>query len=266
MPQSDFAVVFSKEKTLIDLEYRLNQTEVGIEWFKKIKHLRNVEFDPVHSKQEDNSDLDQAYENFCEAAKVEYTPIQSYDQENLNRLHRLYEDYHDKLSTNHHANALYKFHSAIHQREKSNPETCVVGWGVKEGPLTTQKNCNRFYEKKLLRNHIYLPWSELGKKPYHYWLDNEDHSVQRFLDLCKPHMTLRAKFKIMMYDAETPVFPTQFHNWFVEFKEKFLEKYGLENWTEIDEWCSPLLAIPTHTTNIATIYKDGYRPTSIRVT
>jgi hypothetical protein len=97
---------------------------------------------------------------------------------------------------------LYKFHHSIHHNEgiKASKDELVVGWGVYEGPLTEQFNCYSYYAHQIEQNNIYLPWSELGKKPFAYYTDKEPNNQKRVNELCKPHTTFRAKFFISFKD------------------------------------------------------------------
>ena len=83
-----------------------------------------------------------------------------------------------------------------------------VGWGVKEGMLTEMFHCNSHYENKIIANNIYLPWTELGKKPLQYWKNKEPDNQSRFNELAKPHITLRPKFMIALKDIK----PVKFEN------------------------------------------------------
>jgi hypothetical protein len=228
------------------VDYRLNDTLIAKKWFGKIKHLRNVAVDKTISDLDDVSDLAGLYKQFCEFAGIGHFPFETVDQELCNRLHEIYEKEHDRISRMADNAILYKFHQAIHNSEdkKSNkPKKYItVGWGVKEGPLTHRFNCGDFNEPSIVRNNLYLEWSELGKTPLRYWRDKEPNDQNRFNELARPHITFRAKFAIALQDSQPSELDPAFIEWFDQYKQNWLEHHGVQKWDKIDEYCSPLLA------------------------
>ena len=144
---------------------------------------------------------------------------------------------------------LYKFHQSNTFRQNedigSNKSTkkIVVGWGVKEGPLTHRFNCGNFNEQSIVRNNLYLEWSELGKKPMGYWHDKEPNEQARINALARPHITFRAKFAIALQDSQPSKLDPAFVKWFDQYKQNWLQHHGVQKWDEIDEYCSPLPSI-----------------------
>ena len=236
-----------KEKNVLDIDYRLHDTVLARKWFTKLKHLRNIPVDPIESCTEDVSNLHEIYTQFCKFAEIDCLPISTIvNQKECNLLHKVFEENHERLSRRKNNKILYKFHHAIHSSEKKKHHATKtkidIGWGIKEGPLTEVMQCQPFYEEKLQKNNLYLPWSELGKTPYIYWINNEPTEQKRFNMLCKPHITFRAKFFIALHDIEGMTFPNQFNQYFNQFKQQWLKHYGIDDWTERDEWSAPLLA------------------------
>ena len=248
MPMSDkFKIFFTLEDNKKhDVDYRLNDTLLAKKWFEKIKHLRHINIDNTISNLDDVSDLAGLYKQFCDFAGIEHFPFETIDQELCNRLHHIYEKEHDRISRMRDNSILYKFHQAIHFNEDigSNKSTkkIVVGWGVKEGPLTHRFNCGDFNEQSIVRNNLYLEWSELGKKPMGYWHDKEPNEQARINALARPHITFRAKFAIALQDSQPSKLDPAFVKWFDQYKQNWLEHHGVQKWDEIDEYCSPLLA------------------------
>ena len=241
-----FKISFQDQnKQTLDVDYTLNDTTLAVKWFRKIKHLSKIQIDPVESGLENLSDLNKIYSQFCKFADLEYTPLEEKPTQKVyNTLHQLFEETHDRLSVVKDNSVLYKFHHAIHKAERGNrPRRQIdVGWGVKEGPLTQIMNCQPFYEDNIKKNNLYLPWSELGKTPLTYWENKEPKDQTRFNTLCKPHYTFRAKFFIALDDKKCMTFSNQFNQYFNQFKQQWLKHYGIDDWSERDEWCAPLLA------------------------
>ena len=90
-----FKIIFNND---IEIDYRVHNTELAEKWFAKIKHLKRVPFDTIESGTEDVSDLRGIYKEFCNFAGIEYEPFDNINQKICNKLHKLYEDQHEKLS------------------------------------------------------------------------------------------------------------------------------------------------------------------------
>jgi len=246
--------LINKNNQPFDVDYTLNDTVLAEKWFHKIKHLHKVPIDPVESDQVDLSDLKDICEQFCAYAGMDIPGIDfdEITQKDLNALHKIYEDSHDRLSRLKDNSILYKFHQAIHKRE--NPADLKgiipVCWGTNEGPLTQIMDCQPFYEKEIKKNNIYLPWAELGKTPHRYWHDEEPNDQDRFNALAKPHITFRAKFFIATKDTKPMSFDTKFVEWFSTYKQGWLQHHKITQWENIHEDSAPLLAYTDCTDNL----------------
>jgi len=251
---NNFKIVFTfgNNKTQ-EVNYSLNNTLLAQKWFQKIKHLHNVPVDKTISNLDDVSDLHGLYKQFCDFAKIKQIPFEIINQNLCNKLHQIYEEEHDRLSRIPNNSILYKFHQAIHCNEdggKNIPRRYVIGWGTKEGPLTHRFNCGDFNEQSIIRNNLYLDWSELGKTPLGYWYDHEPNDQARFNTLAKPHITFRAKFSIALRDRKPRALDPAFIKWFAQYKQSWLAHHGVKKWDEIDEYCSPLLATTDYKGNL----------------
>ena len=246
MENKKFKVILTdKSNNIIDIDYKLHDTLLSVKWFTKIKHLHKIQIDAVISELEDVSNLELIYEEFCKFARLPKIPLpQKIDQPTCNFLHQIYEENHDRFAGKKNSEIMYRFHHAIHNAERGHKSKTklYVGWGVKEGPLTQIMNCHPFYEQSIIQNNIYLPWAELGKTPYRYWEDVEPNDVGRFNALSIPHRKFRAMFFIALNDRNCLPFPNQFNQYFNQFKQNWLSHWGIDDWTERDEWCAPLLA------------------------
>ena len=245
-----FKIIFkNQDNQVVDLDYYLHDSIIAEKWFSKIKHLRFLKIDENESEISNFSNLQKIYKDFCQFAKIQPMPFDTIDQKLLNNLHEIFEKSHDRLSKLKDNSILYQFHHAIHYHEsKSNKQKTKisVGWGTKEGLLTENFRCNEHYESYIQKNNVYLPWSELGKKPLDYWQNNEPANQIRFNELAKPHITLRAKFFISTEDTVPLDLDNNFIKWFETFKNNWLQQYNLTKWDKIDEHSAPLLAIADH--------------------
>jgi hypothetical protein len=241
-----FTIVLKNGRETLEVDYTLHDTLLAQKWFSKLKHLRKVPFDKVESELTDVADLDSIYKQFCEVAGIKHEAFKDLDQEVFNRLHKMVEDHHERLSKTQESGILYKLHHSIHfneERGKKNTKSNInVSWGVNEGPLTHQFNCGDYYERHMIKNNLYLPWAELGKTPMTYWRNSEPNNQIRFNSLAKPHTTFRAKFCIAADDCVPNKLDVRFVEWFERYKQGWLQHHGLKKWDEVDEFSAPLLA------------------------
>ena len=239
-------ILTDKNNQLVDIDYTINNTLLAEKWFRKIKHLQNIPIDPIESATENVSDLSDIYKQFCEYADLDALTldVDNITQNELNALHSMYEDNHDRLSRLKNNSILYKFHHAIHKKEGSASarNTIQVGWGINEGPLAENLDCNQYCEPTIKKNFIYATESELGKTPSQYWKNGEPADQTRFNQLCRPHITLRARFHISLIDVEPVGFEKEFVDWFSKYSGPWLAKYELASWRPVDEQSAPLLA------------------------
>ena len=240
-------ILFSNSTNVIECNYTLHESVIASNWFKKIKHLKDVAIDPVESYMVDLSDIKSLYDKFCDYAQItKDIEISVINQEVLNALHRVYETHHSTLVDYPNNDILYKFHKSIHYHEIGGvPNKIVVGWGHKEGPVSYNFLCNPYYADNIKKNNLYLSWIELGKRPSDYYFDGEPHTQDRINELCKPHITFGANFFVPHADKNA-VLSNEFTEWFAPYKKSWCEKYGLKDWTAKDEYSAPLLAVADH--------------------
>lgn len=246
MTKNSFKIILQKEHETVDVEYILHDTLLARKWFHKIKHIRHVPVDPVNSGLEDLSNLPAILSEFCDFAGIPNVDVDITDQKDLNTLHEIYEQNHDRLSVLKDNAILYKFHLAIHHQEdlgKTKPKNKIkIAWGTKEGPLIEAFPCYKYYAPSVKKNQLYLTEPELGKTPFQYFENGEPSSQSRINTLCKSHSNLRATCHISLKDIVPQEFNEGFTTWFKQFKEPWLAQNGLQDWTPVDEYCAPLLA------------------------
>lgn len=255
--KNKFKIILRNSKTQLDVDYILHDSTLAVKWFQKIKHLSKIPHDPIESETVDVSDLVGIYKEFCQFAELEPIEIGDIDQQVLNTLHKIYEGHHGKLSKKRGNDILYKFHHSIHHNEdkpNSKKNSIMVGWGTKEGPLTQQFLCHQFYADSIERNQIYLPWAELGKKPFVYWKNKEPNDQQRFNQLSKPHLTFRPKFFIALHDSTPQAFDTDFVKWFSKYKKQWCDAHGINDYEEKHQYSAPVLAHTDYSDSL-----DGFK-------
>ena len=250
---------FSNGEKKQSLCYKLVSNPASERWIKKIKHLSKIKHSAIETTGASFSQhIQHIHREFCEFAGIEYNSIDHTQQQSLNLLHELYVSNHDRLSMLKNNDILYQFHNAIHELEKKNTDVrFYIGWGTSEGPLGEQFNCNEFYAETFVKNNLYLPWTELGKTPLDYYNNHELGELDRFCELSKPHVTLRAKFMIALRDFDPPALSPEFEQWFSQFKTQWLEHYNITDWRPRDEYLGVLLAEPQdRTVDIEQVLKE----------
>jgi hypothetical protein len=243
-------LTFDNQVSRQSLFYRIVANPVSERWARKIKHLSSIAHSPLETTGRSTAgDVQSTHREFCHFAGIDYEDTDYDDQPSLNRLHEQYVHNHDRLSLLANNDILYKFHNAIHDMEKkSQGNRFYVGWGVKEGPLGEKFNCNEHYAETLVKNNLYLPWTELGKTPLDYFNNSEPNDLASLCALAKPHITLRAKFMIARRDFAPPPLPQEFHEWFLQYRATWLAHHGITDWRPRDEYVGVLLAEPQDTT------------------
>lgn len=237
---------FSNGEKKQSVSYNLVSNSISERWIKKIKHLSKIKHSTIETTGLSFAqNIEHIHREFCHFAGIEYNSIDYNNQQSLNLLHELYVTNHSRLSKLKNNDILYKFHSSIHELEKQGiGKRFYIGWGTSEGPLEEQFNCNEYYAETFVKNNLYLPWTELGKTPLDYYNNNEPAEFDRFCELSKPHVTLRAKFMIALKNFNPPALSQEFEQWFSQFKTPWLEHYNIKDWRACDEYLGVLLAEP----------------------
>jgi hypothetical protein len=226
------------------ITYTLADNIIANKWIKKIKHLQKIKPSETETSGYHKGTLENLHKEYCQFAGIEYFDMDYSQQSSLNVLHETYEQNHERLSRQENNEIIYRFHQAIHAQETQYEKTLYhyVGWGTMEGPLTEIFNCNEHYADAMLKNNIYLPWSELGKTPLHYFEDKEPSHIERIFELVKPHVTLRTKFVICKGDKTVKKLSKEFKDWFQPYKNPWLNYYSITDWQARDEQSGVLLA------------------------
>jgi hypothetical protein len=225
-----------------DLIFSLIESPIASRWFKKLRHVHRLPISETDSQlllrpDKNKYDIKTIHKEFCQLADINFNLLDYEDQINLNLLHQLYEQHHDRLVENN-ADCLYRFHQAIHNiefvRRIDKFNSLSFGWGEKEGPLMERMNMHKHYSNILRNGNLYIKWSELGKLPSQYFFDGETNDQSRFNILSKPNRTLRAKFSLQL-SLKSFRFTEEFNIWFKNYKEGWLLHHGINDWRPIDE-------------------------------
>lgn len=80
---------------------------------------------------------------------------------------------------------------------------------------------------------VFCQWSELGKVPYHYWLDQEPNNINRINELAKPWINLRPTLHIALEDMDFVVTTKldQFNKWWKLYEKDWCQHWNLDQWS-----------------------------------
>jgi hypothetical protein len=154
-------------------------------------------------------------------------------QEYLNKLHTLYENSCNDITK------WLRFHEAIHAAELVNNNTTEqrinINYREQGGPVEKLYKPEHYNlaVTKVQAGDIIVGFSELGKEPFYYWLNQEPQNVERFCQLSKPWIKLRPK--CYMYLADQDLLPdadtlAKFNQWFAQYKPQWLAHWGIDHW------------------------------------
>lgn len=234
------------------VNYNLADNEIAQQWFEKIKKLQN---DGISLDSEFTSSIygtSKSYEYYKQqldnvvdwvnnTTDYRLTKKDHYDQQDLCAMHDVYvEMARDPACDTH--NETYCLNKYIHLCEHTLDGPCslpysAIAWGTNDG-LTMQDfdiDPYKFYTLDIVPGNIYLYWAEVGKKPFEYWYNNDPDNAEHFLSLTRPHVSWSSHCKIALTPAGSKL-PAEFVKWFEPYKQPFLDKWHLDDWTVLHEF------------------------------
>jgi hypothetical protein len=221
------------------IEIKLINSPVTTALEKIFKHLQHV---PLNFKKWDNpfyvesvafSDLVSELVTTGDALgiQVDASECIALNQLYYNQLHKIYE-------TNYNGDPRWlDFHEHIHLCElhyRQDPlRSVLIDYRERAGPLT--KSFDNSYLSNIVTDivpgMVYIQWTELGKRPYNYWIDNEPNNLDRLCQLSKPWTHLRPKLciatqHINLLDDIDP----GFFAWWNQYESAWCKHWQLDNW------------------------------------
>ncbi len=135
---------------------------------------------------------------------------------------------------------IYQLNKLIHLCEATladpgRPFCFDVSWGMNDGVTREdfQQDPYEFYTLNIRRGSLYLYWTEIGKRPREYWRDGDPRDLENFLRTVTPHRSWSSFFKINLGGCYR--IPTEFWQWFESYRKPFLDKWNLDDWTDLHE-------------------------------
>jgi len=153
------------------------------------------------------------------------------DQYYYNQLHKIYEH-----GYNGHPGWL-DFHEHIHLCEfyyrNNNVKSVAIDYRERAGPITGG------FDSAYLANMttdirpgtVYIEWAELGKTPYHYWLDNEPSDLAQMCQLSKPWLRFRPKLLVSTQHVDLLAdVDSNFCQWWKNYEHDWCKHWNIEKW------------------------------------
>lgn len=238
-------------------QYQIIDNHIGKIWQWQIEMLQQVPYSEIESKWPHKKHY--SWNQLVELVK-KVTKTLDYNldfelentQDCSNKLHKVYEEIHathvtpGKIKNQETLNLIYSFHHAVHDTEKTfNPiDYWKIDWGYKAGLCTKEISLHDYYEYPVPQNHITSQWSELGKTPVSYYIDNEPNNQQRINELVKPHLHLRPTFCINSNTKTGDEFPQGFNEWWTSYAKIWYLKHNISDWEIRHDYGCVILATP----------------------
>lgn len=230
-------LIFSENQT-IDLS--IDNTPLGRTYQQIYKNLSRV---PIPWRHWDNPfyqdtltypELVENLVKYGQQMLVDVDPLRCLDRDQLyfNQLHKIYEK-------NYRGDPGWlDFHEHIHMCEthsKKYKKVLCIDYREKAGLL--EKNMDPDWldstRTALQAGDVYVRWSELGKTPYSYWMNNEPDDISRMCELVKPWLKLRPKIYIALEDTNLleNIERGKFESWWKKYHTDWVTHWGISRWT-----------------------------------
>jgi hypothetical protein len=231
------------DKSNFDITINSNPvSEYIIKSFRHLQHLP-IPFHIYDYPKYYSSNKDLMYSNLISSADklgVEIDVLKLTNQDYLNYLHKVYETGYNKGT-----NIWLEFHEMIHlieslnNKNKHSTDQIIINFRDSAGPLekSFDKEYLAYSAQTITKGTCFCQWSELGKVPIQYWMDNEPDNIQRLCQLAKPWTILRPSFIIALEDIDFRLSPEKqqgFNEWFAKHKQVWMQHWKLDSWSEAE--------------------------------
>jgi len=229
----------------IEIDLNLIDSPIANLYNKACKHLQHIQIpfvkwdSPYYRTRLSLLDCVNQLEFYGNQLGIEVNQHECLNQSRdyLNHLHKIYEKQYDGNAT-----WLY-FHEHIHICEDYNSPmawSVAIDYREKAGPLVKKITLSDLTNLKIRvkKGDAYIAWSELGKTPYQYWINQEPNDISRICELSKPWIFFRPKLSIALDDIDflhvfeiTKIKIEEFNQWWACWQVDWCEHWGLSDWT-----------------------------------
>ncbi len=228
-------IVFDNQDSI---EIKLYDTPVKDEIHRLYKHLSKVPLpfrswdNPFYKNNYKLADIVTSLVNIGKLLNIDVDSQKCLqgDQDYLNTLHGFYELHYKGDPT------WLDYHDHVHLCEPKQPATSfVLDHRHLAGPLIRPMNLSWLEHSTMTLNpgDVYVAWTELGKTPYQYWLDNEPDDMDRMCQLSKPWLHFHARFFVSLehQDRLEGLDHKSFDAWWSTRSQIWCRHWGLDSWT-----------------------------------
>jgi len=262
-------IIFSNNQT-VDL---LLHTSPLAEIYKNIyKHLQNVR---INFKEWDNPYYvaNMTHEQLVDkliffgaklSLEIDRQLCLEKNRDYFNKIHEVYEK-------NYNGNpAWLDFHELIHLCEyKDKPKILYIDYREKSGSLIKAFNLEwaRNATTKIKAGNVFVQWAELGKTPYHYWVNNEPNDLTRMKELIKPWTELRPNIVVALEDIDTlhDIKISAFELWWQQYSKELCQYWNIDSWTTHDIFSVPVFGYVPDYKSIITQLQNFVSPVKVKV-
>jgi hypothetical protein len=260
-----YLLLENKDNDVRRVKYILADNPLAKKWYVAMKHLRNVrphKFDSLHT---DAREVTICYKEFCEFAGIEPVHYTEINQQVLNTFHALFIEHNERLSKLKNNHIIYEFHQSIHQAEHDSKNTAPrqqrkyrISYSNQSAPFHEKFPCNLFYSKELIKDNIYLLFSDSGKRPYDYFFDNDTDTMEKVRKTMVANYTFMPNWFVCLESHTPSELDPSFYTFFEKYKSWFLEKFRLNKWDHVDEQSAVLVAETADETDVSKLINSGY--------
>jgi hypothetical protein len=229
-------LIFSNN-CVIDLS--IDDSPLATTYQKIYKHLSKISIpfrpwdNPYYTKNLTYTDLVEQLIKYAHGVSVpiDRSKCLAQDQMYFNSIHKIYEK-------NYNGNSDWlDFHEHIHMCEmyfkKTNGVFCIdyrEKSGLLEKPIDQKWLINT--QTTIQAGDIYVQWSELGKTPYAYWINNEPNDIKRMCELAKPWLKLRPKIYVALEDMDRLKNKQcdEFSSWWKHYQHEWTQHWNIPSW------------------------------------
>jgi hypothetical protein len=255
-----FKLTVEVDQNPTEIFYHLADNPIAHSWFKKIRHLQHVPFDPfystgylpkINSVTELNSVITDYLTKISKETGLSLPISTTYTQHQCNQLHSLVVEYQYQYNIEV-RNLFHYVHRKIHDLEEilinqqKYPYLVKAHWGEKDSLLHSSFPADpyQWYETKMTQGSLYLVWIEFGKTPHGYWKDQDLDSFEHFFQTCCPMKTFSAAFALCQQNIQcNDPFEPEFETWFDRYRPEWIRRYG-HDWLPEYSRSGVLLAEP----------------------
>lgn len=114
---------------------------------------------------------------------------------------------------------------------------------------------------------VYSTWSQLGKTPYDYWINNEPNNLKRMVEATNPWINLKPKLRVAMQDF-SPLDGKDiegFNQWWSNWSEAWCAHWNIPRWTIKDMYSFIVIGRINPIDQIIDLLKKQIKPIKVQL-